>query len=828
MLRIDALKTQVEEYLQGIVDHIPLEDYCPETSLDNYRLKTINRLVRAYSLFDSDKKYKYDYYLALRDYLLIFDTSIQLDEFDSAIGSRFGIHKDPLSERLFASFSLPEYANGSFVKQAFLRGVSEPESPSRDDCDLSTDSMIYALTNYSTFKSLDQKLAVYGALNTPAGFTSLVSLPTGGGKSLITQLVAYQDDGLTIVVVPTISLAIDQVREAKKAIKSNTVEKEIFFYSSGESIHPIVEAINNKTAKLLFISPEALLNNSVFRKTIKDANANRYLKNIVIDEAHIVIDWGDNFRVDYQCLEPWRKNLMRSNPQIRTILLSATFESHTVALLRKFFCDNEKWIEVRCDALRKEPRFDLINSENEEEKRKKILTLIKLLPHPMIIYVARPEDAEEYKRMISRDGIKNIKTFTGKTSNAERIKRIEEWVNDDYEIMIATSAFGIGVNKNDIRTVLHAYIPPNPNAYYQELGRGGRDGLPSLSVMCVCNDDLNLSFSRINKRVMTTKKIIGRWFSLFENPRSVRIDNMINVDTSIKPSYGDENPFDDSVNDAHVNWNIYVLLFLRRNGFICLEEVLKQDGKYIFVITITDERLRNNNTELENAIEGIRQQEWNQYCHAFELMKKSVQNGNKECWSEMFYETYDKVSEYCAGCPNHNHLNKAGVAEFPLKTTLTRPIKTLTEKQKSLFSGATNLFVKYESGEEKRLLDVLRDERICAIVNMPFVPEPGESSGSNAIHLDFSLLRNLMIRQCYYYVSGIVAVFYNDEDNLVEQYKKVQQYLVGRPNVYVIHLYRKDEAFHSNGKGITELLDGVALNSNMICDILSGGKNVQG
>ena len=178
MLRIDALKTQVEEYLQGIVDHIPLEDYCPETSLDNYRLKTINRLVRAYSLFDSDKKYKCDYYLALRDYLLIFDTSIQLDEFDSAIGSRFGIHKDPLSERFFASYSLPEYANGSFVKQAFLRGVSEPESPSRDDCDLSTDSMIYALTNYSTFKSLDQKLAVYGALNTPAGFTSLVSLPT--------------------------------------------------------------------------------------------------------------------------------------------------------------------------------------------------------------------------------------------------------------------------------------------------------------------------------------------------------------------------------------------------------------------------------------------------------------------------------------------------------------------------------------------------------------------------------------------------------------------------------------------------------------------------
>ena len=103
-------------------------------------------------------------------------------------------------------------------------------------------------------------MAVYGALNTPGGYTTLVSLPTGGGKSLITQMMAYQSDGLTVVVVPTISLADDQLIAAKQVIKRNTVEQEIFSYRSGVQIKPILNAIQNRTARLLFISPEALMN----------------------------------------------------------------------------------------------------------------------------------------------------------------------------------------------------------------------------------------------------------------------------------------------------------------------------------------------------------------------------------------------------------------------------------------------------------------------------------------------------------------------------------------------------------------------------------------
>lgn len=100
---------------------------------------------------------------------------------------------------------------------------------------------------------MDQKLAVYGALNAPEGYTVLISLQTGGGKSLVTQTISYQKDGLTIVIVPTISLAIDQERVTKKVIKKVNNEEEIFSYSSGDNTEPIFKAIKDKKAKVLFI-----------------------------------------------------------------------------------------------------------------------------------------------------------------------------------------------------------------------------------------------------------------------------------------------------------------------------------------------------------------------------------------------------------------------------------------------------------------------------------------------------------------------------------------------------------------------------------------------
>ena len=497
---IDDLKIYVRNLINGQENDINLSDLKINCSKDEYYKKTVLRLQKNYTLYKQDNKYFNDMLIALREYLIVFKDSLNINNFDIPEDNEFGIIKDEYSSEYFCKMKLPDYLKSELVEPAFLwsdSNIKFIDSNKESPC-LLTDPYIYQLTGYKKFRSEQQKMCVYGALKTPDGYTTLISLPTGGGKSLITQTVAYQKDGLTIVVVPTVSLAIDQERSAKKGIKSDIKENEIFYYTSGKDALPILNAIHNKTAKLLFISPETLLLNQGFINEIENANQCRYLKNIVIDEAHIVLDWGALFRVDYQCLESWKNNLQEMNSSLRTFLLSATFDEKSVNILKDMFSKDGRWIEVRCDALRKEPRFTYVQAKNILDKKKKEKELIRLLPHPMIVYVSRPDEAESLKKGLEEEGIYNIRTFTGKTGNNQRKKIIDEWIQDDFEIMIATSAFGVGVDKPDVRTVLHLYLPQNANSYYQELGRGGRDGLPSLSCMCLYyNSDEEITRKRI-------------------------------------------------------------------------------------------------------------------------------------------------------------------------------------------------------------------------------------------------------------------------------------------------------------------------------------------
>lgn len=817
MNRIDICKI-IEDYINGVVKELIIDMPDGVDEFDSFLYRTVIRLGKAFDLYTKNGDFLNDFLLALRDYLLVFETGIKIETISIPDNNEYAIKKNDSTGKYYCSFQFPDGVIDSFAENAFMRGVSNTSSKVVS-YNLMTDTNIYKRTGYKYFKSMSQKLAVYGALNTPLGYTTLVSLPTGGGKSLITQMLAYQSEGLTIVVVPTVSLADDQLIAAKR-IKSENIDEEVFSYRSGVEVAPILSAIQKCTARLLFISPEALMNNPAFENVINTANKQHYLKNIVIDEAHIVVDWGASFRVDYQCLEAWRRNMILSNPTIRTVLLSATYESIAISVLKKLFSDGNKWIEVRCDALRHEPRYMLIREKSFKFKDKKTVELVQKLPHPMIIYVARPDDAERIKKLLAEHGIKNTHTYTGLTNKDQREKLLKQWKANEFEIMIATSAFGVGVDKPDVRTVIHLYIPQNPNAYYQELGRGGRDQLPCLSVMCTYPDDIKIAFQRINKRVMTTEKIVGRWNSMYNNKLSIRSGNIIHINTSIKPNYSAKDEWDDTpVSDTDMNWNIYVLLLFRRYDLIRIVSITINKGVYIFSVEILNDLLIKQGENQNSQIEQIRSLEWGYYINSYKTMERAINECSNTCWSQMFYDTYDKVNEYCAGCNAHTKISNSDHSSFPLKHFIKEPIRETSPDQKAIFEGQDELVVMAKGNEKTDVIEFLNEKRLACLI-----ASDGElvdlkyfervKSARNTYIVGYSGAKELLKKSNYYYISGMVAVIYpDDEKGIVDIYKMVQKYLTHRFGVYVVHILSENTYLSSIGKNITDLIEGRVINA---------------
>lgn len=231
---------RMQQYLAGNLIDPDFEPTIGMNDLQAFYCRTAKRLMIAYELLKENSNYQGDFLMAFRDALLVFESSITVEGLEITNDNSYAIKKDTSTGKYFATFQFPEGISSELVEPAFMRNLSS-EVPRRKKHNLTTDSLIYSVTGFKKFKTMSQKLAVYGALNTPSGYTTLVSLPTGGGKSLITQMLAYQSDGLTIVVVPTVSLADDQLIAAKQVIKRKTVDQEIFSYRSGVPIQPILK-----------------------------------------------------------------------------------------------------------------------------------------------------------------------------------------------------------------------------------------------------------------------------------------------------------------------------------------------------------------------------------------------------------------------------------------------------------------------------------------------------------------------------------------------------------------------------------------------------------
>ena len=547
--------------------------------------------------------------------------------------------------------------NEHFIHEVYHLGKDNTEIKTKS----TGDAYVRRFTKYQSYRSIEQKLAVHSALELPDNHTLMISLPTGGGKSLVTQLLAAYEEKLTIVVVPTVSLVKDQYLQAKECITSEDIKKNIFRYQGNADNSEMIKGIDEQSARLIFTSPEAILKSEDFGNALANAAKTGYLHNVIIDEAHIVPDWGVYFRPDFQIfsivLQEWRK---LSGNKIRTYLLSATLSDDVVDVLFNLFGTDNQNVAFRCDALRKEPRYIICENHSYEGREKQIIEMVKYLPKPIIVYVIEPPVAERYVKLLRGEGICNAHTYTGDTNDKDRESLLEKWKNNEVDIIIATSAFGMGVDKSNVRTILHACVPENLSRFYQEVGRGGRDGLPSLSVLSYYmgkderKNDLSVAFGLVKSSILTKEKIVGRFESILKDTRNWIEGDFVTADLNTVPTDFSE---DEAAHAGMRNmcWNANTLLLLHRQGYINIEgaKYNTQDQTYFFTFRIRDVELLQNPQKLLVLLADDRQKEYDMRVDGYHKMAEIIRKPRAKCWGKHFVSLFPYAKPICSGCPVH-------------------------------------------------------------------------------------------------------------------------------------------------------------------------------
>ena len=286
-------------------------------------------------------------------------------------------------------------------------------------------------------------------------------LPTGGGKSLVFQLPTMMMDGVTIVVSPLIALMQDQVA----ALKAQKINAEMISSAqSYEEVQDIMYSAVNGDLKFLYLSPERLNNGSTL-----DFLHNLNINFFVIDEAHCISQWGHEFRDDYRALG----NLKANFPHTTIAAFTATSTDNvTDDILRELRVSNPKVLKGKI--FRKNIFISAQRRiSNGQAQLKNFLS--RHADESGIIYVSSRKKAEELSSFLNQSGYKSLAYHAGLPQHV-REQNFRIFVNDKVDIMVATIAFGMGIDKSDIRFVVHMSLPKSQENYYQEIGRAGRDG----------------------------------------------------------------------------------------------------------------------------------------------------------------------------------------------------------------------------------------------------------------------------------------------------------------------------------------------------------------
>ena len=411
---------------------------------------------------------------------------------------------------------------------------------------------------------------------------TLALMPTGGGKSLCYQVPALAKEGLCLVISPLIALMKDQVENLRK---KNITAFAIFSGMSRAEVINTLKVATNSNCKFLYVSPERL-ETVLFKEYLPGMNINL----VAVDEAHCISQWGYDFRPPYLRIAALREEL--KDIPVLALTASATKEVQDDICEKLQFSDKNIF---RQSFERKNLSYSVFKVDS---KINKVIEILNKVPGSSIVYCKSRKRTKEITELLQLQNIIADFYHAG-LPQEERNKRQEDWVKNTTRVIVCTNAFGMGIDKPDVRSVVHADIPDCLENYYQEAGRAGRDGEKSFAVLLYDDNDIT--------ELETLAAI-----------RYPSLDDMKNVYQSvanylqIPAGTGEGNYFDFDINDfvkkfkLNTHTAVYALKALEQDNWLALNEQVFLPSKIKF--TTSKETLydfERNHPELEPAIKAL-------------------------------------------------------------------------------------------------------------------------------------------------------------------------------------------------------------------------------
>ena len=404
----------------------------------------------------------------------------------------------------------------------YVMGVLRQRHCCEPDCEycksfLDLHNNLKAFFGYDEFRTYEgEPLQEKAAKAAVEGKSLLAIFPTGGGKSLTFQLPALMAGrtvhGLTVVISPLQSLMKDQVDNLKDRGITDAVTINGLLDPITRSL--AIQRVQDGEASILYIAPEMLRS-----KTIEKILLARHVVRFVIDEAHCFSAWGQDFRVDYLYIGKFISDYQKKKGCKQAIPISC-FTATAKQKVIQDICDYFKqtlWLNLdlyASKATRTNLRYSVIHADTDEEKYQKLRALLSEFDCPTIVYVARTRRTKELSARLTRDGYRAL-PFNGKMDKDEKVANQDEFMSGHVRIIVATSAFGMGVDKSDVGLVVHYNISDSLENYVQEAGRAGRD--PRLSARCYVlysDSDLDKHFVLLNQTKLSISEIQQVWTAI--------------------------------------------------------------------------------------------------------------------------------------------------------------------------------------------------------------------------------------------------------------------------------------------------------------------------